>query len=117
MEKPVRNEDTIASSNPQRAQGSIKVAQSNPRGEREVRDDLKSDAARKNAGDTKGYRREAAEETYSEVYDIEDKETKEALQWLGTERESLAKIPYVIKAQSGPQGPNLSFWPVRRPPL
>lgn len=93
VERPVRNEDAIrdASSFPQRAQGSAKVAQHDPRSERGVRDNLKSDnlksdAARKMEGDTTGHRREAAEEIDdSEVDDIEDRETEKALQWLGAE--------------------------------
>ena len=91
----MRNKDVIrdASSFPQRAQGSAKVAQSDPRSQREVRDDLKTDAAVENEGDTTGHRREAAEEEdNSEVDDIEDRETEEALQWLGAEWESLTKF-------------------------
>jgi len=95
VESPVRNEDAIrdASSLPQRAQGSAKVAQSDPRSEREVRDDLTSDAARVHEGDTTGHGREAAEEKDdSEVDDADDREIEEALQWLGAEWESITKI-------------------------
>ena len=95
MERTVRNEDAIrdAFSFPQRAQGSAKVARSDPRSEREVRNDLKSDAVRKNEGDITGYRREAAEEKDDgEVDDVEDSETEEALHWLEAKWKSLVKI-------------------------
>ena len=58
-----------------------------------MRNDLKSDAATKNE-DIGGYRREAAaaeEQDDSEVDDVEDREIDEALEWLGTEWECLAK--------------------------
>jgi hypothetical protein len=82
--RPVSNEDAIrdAFSFPQRAQGSAKMAHSDLRNESEVCDNVKSGAVRENAGDTTGYRREAAKE----------KETEEALEWLGAEWGSLAKI-------------------------
>lgn len=95
VESPVRNEAAIrdASSLPQRAQGSATVAQSDPRIERVVRDDLTSDAARIHEGDTTGHRREAAEEKDdNEVDDVEDRETEEALRWLEGEWESITKI-------------------------
>ena len=91
----MRNKNVIleASLFSQRAQGSAKVAQSYSWNMREVGDDLKSDATRKHEEDATGYRREAVgEKADSEADDIEDKEIEEALQWLGAEWESLAKI-------------------------
>ena len=73
LERPVRNENATrdASLFPQQIQGLAKVTYSDPRSEREVRDDLKRDAAE--------------EKDESEVDDIEDRETEEALKWLGAE--------------------------------
>ena len=95
VERPVRNENVIrdASSISQQAQGSAKVAQSDSRSVRDVRDNPEPDAVRNIEGDVTGQRREAAEEKNdSEVDDIEDRETDKALRWLGAEWESLAKI-------------------------
>jgi len=91
----VSNEDAIrdAFPSPQRAQGSAKMAHSDLRNESEVCNDLKSGAVRENAGNTTGYRREAAKEKDdSESDEVEDRETEEALEWLGAEWGSLAKI-------------------------
>lgn len=61
--------------------------------ERGVCDDLKSVTVRENAGDSTGYTREPAEEKDdNELDEIEDRETEEALKWLGAEWDSLAKI-------------------------
>lgn len=63
------------------------------RKEREVSDDLKSGVISENEGDTMGYARELAEQKDdSEVDEIEDRETEEALEWLTAEWDSLAKI-------------------------
>lgn len=91
VERPVRNEDANrdASLFPQRARDSAKVAHSD---EREVRDDPRSDAARENGVITR-YRTEAAQEKDdSEVDDNQDRETEEALKWLGDEWESLTRV-------------------------
>lgn len=78
---------------PQLAQNSVRAVQCDARNESEIRDGLNSEAAKEDEGDTAGYRNEAAEEEDgSEVEDIEDKEADKALQWLGMEWESLAKI-------------------------
>ena len=59
-----------------------------------MRNDLNTDAATKNE-DTGGHRREAAaaaeEQDDSEVDDVEDKKLDVVHEWLGTERECLAK--------------------------
>ncbi len=75
----------------------VRNVQSDARNEREIRDGLNSEAAKKDEGDTTEYRNEAAEEEDdSEVEDIEDKEADKeadkALRWLEMEWESLAKI-------------------------
>lgn len=58
-----------------------------------MRDDLTSDAVRIHEGDTTGHRREAVEEKDdSEIDDVEDRETEEALRWLEGEWESITKI-------------------------
>jgi len=95
VERPVRNEGRIqdAFSFPQQAHDSIRVAQSDARNEREIRDGLDSEAAMEDEGDIIGYGKEVAkEEDDSEVDDFEDQETEEALQWLEVEWKSLAKI-------------------------
>jgi len=69
------------------------MAHSDLRNESEVWGDSKSGAVKENAEDTSGYTREAAEEKDdSELGEIEDRETEEALEWLGAEWSSLAKI-------------------------
>lgn len=69
------------------------MAHSDLRNESEVCGDSKSGAVKENAGDTSRYTREAAEEKDdSELDEIEDRETEEALEWLGAEWGSLAKI-------------------------
>jgi len=95
LEEPVSNKDIIRNvfSSPQRAQESARMAHSNLRNKSEVCDDPKSGAVRENAGDTTRYTREAAEEKDdSELDEIEDRETEEALKRLGVEWGSLAKI-------------------------
>ena len=95
VNRPVRNEDVIQDSFSfrQRAPDSVRVIRSYPQNEKQVRDDLKLEAAKKDEGDTTRYRREAAEEkTDSEVEDVENKETEEALRGLRAEWEALAKI-------------------------
>jgi len=95
LDRPVSNKDAIrdAFSSPERAQGSAKMAHSDLRNESEVCGDSKSGAVKENAGDTSRYTREAAEEKDdSELDEIEDRETEEALEWLGAEWGSLAKI-------------------------
>ena len=66
---------------------------SDSRSVRDVRDNPEPDAVRNIEGDVTGQRREAAEKRDdNEVDDFEDRETDKALQWLGAEWESLAKI-------------------------
>ena len=95
LEKPVSNEDAIQEvfSSSQQAQGSAKMAHSDLRNESEVSDELKSGPVRENAGNITGYTSEAVEEKDdSELDEIEDRETEEALNWLGAEWGSLTKI-------------------------
>lgn len=83
MKRSVRNESTIQDvfSFSQRAQNSIRVAQSDAQNKREIRNNLNSKAAMKDERDTTEYRKKAAEEKDdSEVNDIEDKEAEKALQ-------------------------------------
>lgn len=89
LERPLSNEDATREtlSSPQRAQCSAKMAHSDLRNESEVCDNLKSGAVRENAGDTTGYKRDD-----SHLDKTEDKEIDEALEWLGAEWRSLAKI-------------------------
>jgi len=70
----------------QRAQDSTKITQSDLRNEKETRDDLKSNAIKRNVENYTRYKREATKEKdNSELDEIEDRETKKALQWLGVE--------------------------------
>lgn len=95
LDRPVSNKDVIrdASSPPERAHGSAKMAHSDLRNESEVCGDSNSGVVKENAGDTSGYTKEAAEEKDgSELDETEDRETEEALEWLGAEWGSLAKI-------------------------
>lgn len=69
---------------PQQAQGSAEI-HNDLRNESEVGDDLESGPIRENA-DTTIYTREAVEEKDdSELNEIEDRETGNALKWLGAE--------------------------------
>jgi len=82
----VSNKDAIRDAflSLERAQGLAKIAHNDLRNESKICDDLKSNAIKKNAKDTSKYTREAIEEKDdNELDEIENRETKKALEWLG----------------------------------
>jgi len=95
LDKLVSNKNAIqdAFSSSKRTQGSTKMAHNDLRNESEICDDSKSNAIKKNARDISKYTKKVAEEKDdSELDEIEDRETKKALEWLEVEWDSLAKI-------------------------
>lgn len=83
LKRFVSNKNTIRDAflSLERAQDSTKIIYSNLRNESKICDDLKSNAIKKNARDTSRYTKKATKEkNNSELDEIENRETKKALE-------------------------------------